>query len=69
MADLSLDEKAALIWFGVYDCMACGKEYLVNDKWAPCSWVLCHDCYGKDWHVPNPYPDVTYSFSTREERE
>lgn len=33
-----------LIYFGVYDCQRCGKEYMVNDQWKPCTPEFCHDC-------------------------
>lgn len=30
--------------FGVYKCQRCGKEYIVNDQWAPCTPDFCHGC-------------------------
>lgn len=58
-----IDREVLMIVCGNYDCMACGERYQVNDpdSWRPCSWALCHDCYAKNWHVPNPYPVVTYN--------
>lgn len=33
------------ISYGSYKCERCGKDYIVNDQWAPCTPDFCHDCY------------------------
>lgn len=38
-------EGSNLIFYGVYECIACKKEYMVNDQWKPCTPELCHNCY------------------------
>ena len=32
--------------FGVYECVRCGKYYIVNDAtWRQCTTNFCHDCF------------------------
>ena len=34
------------VYFGVYKCQRCGKDYTVNDgTWRQCTPDFCHDCY------------------------
>lgn len=34
------------VFYGVYQCGMCGKEYTVNDgTWRLCTPEVCHDCY------------------------